>query len=294
MPASLLPVPFRPDRLLRSAEAAGVRVTESRHPPSHTIAPHAHERATVTLVLAGSFEETYRAAGTDARCEVTGAWFRAAGEVHTDRIGAGGLHTLGVQVDGARLDALGLPATLFDGCRHLRSPGLAEVAARFRRELARSDEASALALEALTLELLASAWRASDGAADRRVPAWLTRVRERLEADFARRDQRLGELAAEAGVHPVTLARAFRARYGESVGECVRRLRIEWSAGALAAGMPVAEAALAAGFADQSHFTRAFRRATGATPAEWRRRCAETSKGTPARTPDGPPPPAPR
>ena len=63
MTASLRPVPFHPDRLLRSAEASGVRVTESRHPPSHTIAPHAHERATVTLVLAGSFEEMYRTAG---------------------------------------------------------------------------------------------------------------------------------------------------------------------------------------------------------------------------------------
>jgi AraC-like DNA-binding protein len=39
---------------------------------------------------------------------------------------------------------------------------------------------------------------------------------------------------------------------------------------ALAAGAPLAEAALAAGFADQPHMTRAFARQTGLTPGRYR------------------------
>jgi AraC-like DNA-binding protein len=40
----------------------------------------------------------------------------------------------------------------------------------------------------------------------------------------------------------------------------------------LASGAAVATAATSAGFADQSHFTKAFRRAHGLGPAEYRRR----------------------
>ncbi|HEX8692985.1 MAG TPA: helix-turn-helix domain-containing protein [Longimicrobium sp.] len=293
MTEAFRPVPFDRARLRRSVAAAGVRVTESVHPPSHTIAAHAHECATATLVLGGGFEETWRTAGASARQEVTGAWFRPAGEVHVDRIGRDGLHTVGVQFDAGRLDGLGAPAALFDGCRHVRSGELAALGRRFRRELARDDDASPLAVEALALELLALGWRADAARGEGRPPAWLARVRDRLHAEFARRDLRLAALAAEAGVHPVTLARSFRACYGESVGECVRRLRIEWSATALASGAPISRVALSAGFADQSHFTRAFRRALGVTPAEWRRRpSSRTPTGTPARTPGAPLPPA--
>jgi AraC family transcriptional regulator len=35
----------------------------------------------------------------------------------------------------------------------------------------------------------------------------------------------------------------------------------------------IADTALALGFADQSHFTKVFRRIVGTTPAEWRSRC---------------------
>ena len=62
-----------------------------------------------------------------------------------------------------------------------------------------------------------------------------------------------------AGVHRAHLVRAFRARFGISVGAYVRRERIRWAARALRnSDAPIAEIALQAGFADQSHFTRTF------------------------------------
>jgi AraC family transcriptional regulator len=73
-------------------------------------------------------------------------------------------------------------------------------------------------------------------------------------------------------VHPVTLARAFRRSFGCTVGEYLRRLRIERATEQLAGGdTPLAEIALAAGFADQSHFSNVFRRRTGMSPSAFRR-----------------------
>jgi AraC family transcriptional regulator len=79
------------------------------------------------------------------------------------------------------------------------------------------------------------------------------------------------EIAASVGVHPSHLARSFRAYYRESLGECVRRLRLEWAASRLVrADVPLATLANEAGFVDQSHFTRAFKRRFGLTPARYR------------------------
>ena len=85
----------------------------------------------------------------------------------------------------------------------------------------------------------------------------------------------LAELAAGVGVHPVTLARAFRRTFGCTIGEYLRRLRIERAAEQLATGtQPLAEIALAAGFADQSHFSNVFRRRVGMSPSAYRREVA--------------------
>jgi AraC family transcriptional regulator len=68
------------------------------------------------------------------------------------------------------------------------------------------------------------------------------------------------------------LAREFRACHGMSVGEYGRRVRLSWAATELVSGdRSLAEVAAEAGFADQSHFTRLFKRHVGTTPARYRR-----------------------
>jgi AraC family transcriptional regulator len=73
-------------------------------------------------------------------------------------------------------------------------------------------------------------------------------------------------------VHPVYLACAFRRHYRSTVGEYVRRLRVEFACRELSATRaPLAQVALAAGFADQSQFSRTFKRVVGLTPTEYRK-----------------------
>jgi AraC-like DNA-binding protein len=56
------------------------------------------------------------------------------------------------------------------------------------------------------------------------------------------------------------------------VGAYIRRLRMSWAAERLASTKkPISEIALEAGFTDQSHFTRAFVKFSGNTPANYRR-----------------------
>ena len=103
-----------------------------------------------------------------------------------------------------------------------------------------------------------------------RFPQWLEKVRNILDQRFAE-PFKLSEIAAEAGVHPVHLAREFRKHYGTSVGEYLRRVRIEYACRELmGSNAAVTNIAFAAGFADQSHFSRTFKRLCGTTPGRYR------------------------
>ena len=85
---------------------------------------------------------------------------------------------------------------------------------------------------------------------------------------------RLGvrDIAAEFNVHPVHLARAFRATWGCSPGELIRWRRVDRAAELLRSmELPAAHIAAETGFVDQSHMTRAFRAVYGTTPAAYRR-----------------------
>lgn len=98
----------------------------------------------------------------------------------------------------------------------------------------------------------------------------VARARELLEDEFAR-NVTLDELAAVAGVNAFTLLRAFRRRYGLPPHAYQLQVRLRRARALLRAGETTAQAALLAGFADQSHFGRHFRRTFGVTPARYRR-----------------------
>lgn len=81
----------------------------------------------------------------------------------------------------------------------------------------------------------------------------------------------IGELAGALGLNPDYLGRRFQEVVGLSLHGLVRKLRVAWSLERLAEGEPdLSVLALRAGFADQSHFTRAFKREVGLPPGAFR------------------------
>jgi AraC-like DNA-binding protein len=76
-------------------------------------------------------------------------------------------------------------------------------------------------------------------------------------------------LEAVTGVDRFTLARQFRRAYGTSPDRYRTMRRLGLARAAIEHGLPLAQAAASAGFADQSHMTRQFKRAYGLTPARW-------------------------
>ena len=181
-----------------------------------------------------------------------------------------GVRTVTVELEADRLAALdeaGL--SLGRSFRHA-SATAAALGARISAELLHRDQLTPLVVEGLTLELLAEACRLAQPPRDAGGPRWLRQVSERVHSEFTRR-LTLTDCAREAGVHPVHLAQTFRAHYGESFGQCIRRLRVDLASRQLVkTPKSIADIALDSGFSDQSHLTKTFKRARGLTPAGFR------------------------
>jgi AraC-like DNA-binding protein len=93
-------------------------------------------------------------------------------------------------------------------------------------------------------------------------------------ADFIRqnctRSLRLEEICAQASLSPSQLIRAFKQVHGLTPHTYQLNCRIEFCRSQLRAGHSLAEVALAAGFADQAHFQRSFKKFVAATPGQYR------------------------
>jgi AraC family transcriptional regulator len=145
------------------------------------------------------------------------------------------------------------------------------LAVRMHREFQEMDEVSPLIMEGIALEMMAEVSRSSKKVTTYRAPAWLGRAHDLIQSRFTENLQ-LEEIARQVGVHPGHLVRVFREHRRCTIGEYVRHLRIQFACRMLTTSdAPLSEIAQASGFADQSHFSRTFRRHVGQTPAEYRR-----------------------
>ncbi len=95
------------------------------------------------------------------------------------------------------------------------------------------------------------------------------RARQLLDAEKTR-VVHSRELESVTGLTRYDLARQFRIVLGTSPYRYLLMRRLEFAREEIHRGRPLVEVALDAGFADQAHFTRAFRSAFGLTPARYR------------------------
>ncbi len=248
---------------------AGLSVTESVY-AAHAVLPrHAHAHAFLSFVVQGAYRETH---GTTTRhCVAPALIFHPPGESHADQFAETGGRVLSVELAPGWLDRARAHAPILEGPAEFQGGPPCWLMLRLSQELRQWDEASPLAIEGLVLEVLAAATRGSVLHKVREPPRWLPRIRDLLHARFME-NLTPEEVARAARVHPTHLMRVFRQFHGCSLGEYVRRRRIEFACGRLTAtDAPLVEVALAAGFCDQSHFTKTFKRATGLTPSEYRK-----------------------
>jgi AraC family transcriptional regulator len=251
---------------LHSSRVNGFVLSETVCAPGLELARHSHEHAGFCVVLQGGFVEHRER--KERLYQPSDIIFRPPGALHANHFLSVGGRCLNIEITAESLQRLGERAAVFNCPADFRGGFLSTLATRLHRELQQTDALSSLAIETLALELLIEAAR--DVQPLRQAPRWLARVVELLRERFAE-PLTLTEIASAVNVHPAHLARTFRRFHRQTVGDYLRQLRLEFARAQLAASTePISAIALAAGFYDQCHFSRAFKRHTGITPAEFR------------------------
>ena len=253
--------------VLRSRYVKDVTLIETVYSANQILAEHSHERAFVSVLLRGSYTESYGL--TVCNCEVGQSIFHVPGECHADRFHAQGGRLLNLELSPqlcSRLNDLGVRTDV--GTASSR-PECLQLVCRIHNELSCPDAISELAIEGMVMELLAALLRPRVAARSRE-SNWLDKVVQILR-DRYRESLTLNDLASAVFIHPVHLARAFRKHHSCSVGEYVRKLRIEAACNQLSnSDTSLAEIAADTGFADQSHLSRTLKRYTGLSPCQFR------------------------
>ncbi|GGC35211.1 AraC family transcriptional regulator [Paraburkholderia caffeinilytica] len=90
-------------------------------------------------------------------------------------------------------------------------------------------------------------------------------------AENCTRPLKLEDVCEAAELSASHLIRAFKQRYGMTPHAYLINRRIQYSRAQLRRGYPIADVALDAGFADQAHLQRTFKRLVAATPGQYRR-----------------------
>jgi AraC family transcriptional regulator len=256
------------DRRLR---APGLEVAVLSADPHRIVERHSHDDAHFVFVLDGLYISS--AAGAVPVSAGPALIFNPAGTTHRDRFEArdrvmtGRFLTLSIgsdMIDAARQDA---------GETTPRAVALTSVHAHSlaHRLATVSDDHvdDALQRESLALALLSEV-TATRPAPHRSAPGWLSVACEQLD-DALGSDIRIADIAREAGVHPVHLARMFRLSTGVTPGDYLRQRRLAHACTLLRESRrPLSDIALTCGFVDQSHFATAFRRAYRVTPSAYR------------------------
>lgn len=248
---------------LHTMQAGGFVVIDTVYAPLRALPRHGHAQAALFFASRGSFEETVD--GRTFECAPYDVIARPPAVRHSNRYDATGTRCVLISVSDETLLRLRPFTPLFESTRQVPRETGYEIAARIYRELTAQDQSSPIVVEGLVLELIGASSRARRSDA----PRWLGEARDYIHAHWSERPS-LADIAGAGGIHPASLVRGFRSHLGCSPGDYLRRLRLEHARTALATERPIAEIALEAGFYDQSHFTTAFRRRFGMTPAAYR------------------------
>jgi AraC family transcriptional regulator len=257
--------PFR-GHIIKTCEFAGLRLVDRVYSANTEVPKHSHQYAVFCVGLTGVCSEVF--AGKVRRYEALTVEFLPADQFHSLDFPFADTRAFSIDIATCWIERAREFSLRLDNSVHAHGGLLSGLMMKIYDEFRHLDSASPVAIQGLTMEMFAAVSRNNSNLSQRR-PRWLSCVEEFLHESFTEH-LTLAQVASAAGVHPVYLARAFRRFHGCTIGEYIRRLRVERACRQLSSSDESLASIAASGFSDQSHFSRTFKRLMGMTPAQYR------------------------
>jgi AraC family transcriptional regulator len=235
--------------------------------PQEEVPLHTHEDASFVFLLNGIYLSS--AANAYPECEGPTLIYNPPRTTHRDRFKTLTGRFLAVSVSRETLRDAVADTVLPKVATSFTSSEIIATARGLARHCELREEDFPLLAEGMCFELLAKI--GTQVATPRgKAPLWLQRAKELLQEQCSDH-LRIADAAHTIGVHPVHFSRGFRQFLRCTPGEYLVRCRLQKAIPILReTRLPLAEAALHAGFFDQSHFSRVFKRHFGISPRSYR------------------------
>lgn len=255
---------FFKNRIVRQRKAGEFLLCELRCEP-HTYLQIRSCNAHIMFVVRGSLETH----SSQRHIHEEGAVvFHPIGESHTYQFSPEPNCILCIELREPTVSRLTLTGLSFSESAARRGGAAGLLGRRLFMYFRKNNGTSALAIEGLVLQLIAELLSRELSSDPRSFPV---RAAEFIKEHYPD-PLSLERLAAILGIHPVHLAKSFRRSHGCTVGEYIRRVRIdEASKRLISSQMSIARVAAACGYSDHSHLCRVFRAYLGVSPKVFRR-----------------------
>jgi len=226
---------------------------------------HYHETLHLSFVLSGGNLE--KRAKNDIERLPGVVTFYDAGEPHCSTRTIPFSRHINVEIEDAFLKRHGFNVNAMN-LHFLKSPDAKFFMLKIFNELQAEDIFSTASTESLVLGLLAITKRQSSHGTP---PAWINLVHEFI-SDRWDEPLSLTDLSGIARVHTVTLSKYFPRYFGCSIGEYLRKIKIERALSLIEkSSLSLTSISNKCGFADQSHFIRTFKTQTGLLPKHYQK-----------------------
>lgn len=223
---------------------------------------HFHDNLILCLIMQGGNQESRKS--KDVQALPGKIMLYNPGEVHRNRHTAHPSKNLNLEIKETFLVKNDLQSVNFDRA-NVKNVDMQFQLLKIYQELSLGDLYASEAVNAALLALFDSKSK------DLPAASWLTQIREIL-SDRWDEFISLKSLSQELGVHPVTISKAFPKYFNCSLGDYMRKIKVDRALDYLGhTQKTMTEIAFDCGFSDQSHFIRVFKAYIGLTPKEFKK-----------------------
>jgi len=245
----------------------GTILTEAGYTPGMTVPWHYHENAYFFLHLKGHLEEMNKK--KSITCTPSTLLFHYWQDPHCNTHISEDARFFHIEIENGWFQKFSVKPALLEGSFALTNPLQKAIFKKIHQEIRLNDEASQLSVDGLLAQAFSLMLR-QPGYERSSTPIWVKKVQQVLLHGHAA-DYSLQLLSNETGLHPVYLSKEFPRYFGVSFGQYIRQMKQEKATQLLLdKKRSITDIAYECGYADQSHFIRAFKQAHGITPLKYR------------------------
>jgi AraC family transcriptional regulator len=244
----------------RSWEANGVFISETEYHAKVFEGWHYHENSHITLILQGGNRE--QRSNREIESEPGKILFYANSELHRNVNTKHPSRNINVEIENSFFSRYNVGVTSINDTE-LNCANAKFTLLKAYKECLTNDEHSQSTIHELILDLITTTSHSQD---EKFNPRWAVLVKDILN-DRWNENVMLDELAGLVQVHPVTISKFFPKYFRCTLGEYVRKIRVEKAMMLIRKSqLSLTGIAHQCGFFDQSHFIRVFKQTTGFLP----------------------------